>query len=79
MTGLDRSGDVQEVEATAEVVAGQTVSALTSDLPDDCYVALISRGSSNHIPHSDDTVERGTLLTIIGHTDAVREAIDYCT
>ncbi len=79
MTELDRSGDVQEVEVTADAVAGQTVSALASDLPDDCYVALISRGNSNRIPHSDDTVERGDHLTIIGRTDAVREAIDYCT
>ncbi|WP_336002425.1 cation:proton antiporter [Halorientalis halophila] len=79
MTELDRSGDVQEVEVTADAAAGRTVSDLASNLPDGCYVGLISRGDENRIPHADDRIERNDHITIIGRTEAVHGAIDFCT
>nr|WP_282594376.1 cation:proton antiporter [Halorientalis brevis] len=78
MTELDRTGDVQEVEVTAAATAGTTVSELADELPDDCYIALISREDDNRIPHADETIERGDHLTFIGRKPAVREAISYC-
>ena len=78
MTELDRTGDVQEVEVTADATAGSTVSDLADRLPDDCYIALISRDDDNRIPHADDVIERGDHLTFIGRKGAVREAISTC-
>jgi NhaP-type Na+/H+ or K+/H+ antiporter len=79
MTELDREGDVQEVEATADAIVGETVSQLETDLPEDCYLALISRDETNRLPHPQDAIERGDHLTFIGRREAVRKAIDYCT
>ena len=79
MTELDQDGDVQEVEVTAPAHAGKTISELTAELPDGCHLALVSRDHTNRLPHPDDTVEMGDRLTLLGRTEAVREAIDYCT
>ena len=75
MTELDREGDVQEIEVTDGMV-GETVSALRTELPDNCHVALISRNEHNRLPEPSDTIERGDHLTIIGRKEAVREALD---
>jgi NhaP-type Na+/H+ or K+/H+ antiporter/Trk K+ transport system NAD-binding subunit len=77
MTELDRTGDVQEVEVTADDVVGSTISTLTHGLPDDCYLALVSRDDSNRLPEMDETIERGDHLTFIGRKDAVRRAIEH--
>ncbi|AQL43767.1 potassium transporter [Halorientalis sp. IM1011] len=79
MTELDRTGDVQEIEVTAAAAAGRTVADLADDLPEDCYIGLIGRDDENRIPHADDRIERDDHVTIIGRTEAVREAIDYFT
>ena len=79
MTELDRTGDVQEVEVTADGVIDRTIADLAADLPEDCYVGLISRGEENRIPHAEDRVEHGDHVTLIGRKEAVREAIDFCT
>ncbi|RXK51548.1 cation:proton antiporter [Halorientalis pallida] len=79
MTELDRTGDVQEIEVTADDAAGRTVADLTEDLPEDCYVGLISRDDENRIPHAEDRIERGDHVTFIGRKEAVRDAIDFCT
>jgi Trk K+ transport system NAD-binding subunit len=79
MTELDRDGDVQEVEVTADSVVGRTVADLRGDLPDDCHLALISREGTNRLPHGDDRIERGDHLTFIGRRSPVREAIGLCT
>ena len=78
MTELDRTGDVQEVEVDSSEVVGQTVADLTSQLPEDCHLALITRGENNRLPDADDVVETGDHLTFIGRKEAVRRAIDYC-
>lgn len=79
MTELGRTGDVQEVEVTADAIVGETVSDLMDDLPEDCHLALLSRDETNQLPHPEDTIKRGDHLTFIGRTEAVRQAIDYCT
>ncbi|WP_459192252.1 cation:proton antiporter domain-containing protein [Halosimplex sp. J119] len=78
MTELDREGDVQEVEVTTDDVAGETVSELQAQLPDNCHLALITRDTENRLPEPDDRIERGDHLTFIGRKDAVRRARDYC-
>jgi len=79
MTELDRDGDVQEVVVSSEAHAGKTVAELTDELPDGCHLALISRDTTNRLPHRDDTIQRGDHLTFIGRRQAVRDAIEYCT
>jgi NhaP-type Na+/H+ or K+/H+ antiporter len=79
MTELGESGDVQEVEVTNDANVGKTVSELTAELPADCHLALLSRDGVNQLPHSENRIQRGDHLTFIGQTEAVREAIDYCT
>ncbi len=79
MTELGESGDVQEVEVTNEANVGKTVSEVMAELPEDCHLALLSRDGVNQLPHPEDRIQRGDHLTFIGRTEAVREAIDYCT
>ncbi|MFQ3293809.1 MAG: NhaP-type Na+/H+ or K+/H+ antiporter [Halobacteriales archaeon] len=78
MTELDRNGDVQEVEVTADSTVGKTVSDLSEELPEDCHIALISRDESNRLPHPGDVIDRGDHLTFIGRKEAVREAMRFC-
>ena len=79
MTEMGRTGDVQEVEVSTEAIAGETVSELMTELPEDCHLALISRGDVNQLPHPDDTIEFGDHLTFIGRKESVRHAIEHCT
>jgi len=78
MTELDRTGDVQEIEVTADTVVGRTVSELSSELPEDVHLALLSRDGESRIPHADDTLHEGDHITFIGRTGAVSDALDYC-
>lgn len=78
MTELGQSGDVQEIEVTAESLVGTTIGDLQSELPSRCLVALIGRGGENHVPDEDVTLEYGDHVTFLGQTEAVREAIDRC-
>ena len=78
MTELDRTGDVQEIEVTADTVVGRTVSELSSELPEDVHLALLSRDGESRIPHADDTLQKGDHITFIGRTGAVSDALDYC-
>jgi Trk K+ transport system NAD-binding subunit len=78
MSELDRDGDVQEVEVSSEVIAGETIADLRADLPDDVHVALITRDHANRLPHADDRIELGDHLTFIGRKASVRQALTYC-
>jgi Trk K+ transport system NAD-binding subunit len=42
-------------------------------------IALLSRDGDNRMPHHDEQVYEGDHVTFIVRTEAVREAIDYCT
>jgi NhaP-type Na+/H+ or K+/H+ antiporter/K+/H+ antiporter YhaU regulatory subunit KhtT len=76
MTELEQSGDVQEVEVTDERLVGRTIRELNQELPSGCMIALFTRNEENTIPDPDQEIEFGDHLTVIGRTDAVREALD---
>lgn len=78
MSELGRSGDVQEIEVTAERLVGKTIGELDGDLPEGVLIALVSRESDSQIPESDWRVDRGDHLTFVGRREAVREAIEQC-
>ena len=78
MSELGRSGDVQEIEVTADRLVGKTIGELDGDLPDGVLIALVSREGDSQIPESDWRVDRGDHLTFVGRREAVREAIEQC-
>ena len=78
MSELGRTGDVQEIEVTAENLVGKTISDLDENLPEGVLVALISRDGESQIPDPDLTIEYGDHLTFLGRHDAVHEAIERC-
>ena len=78
MTELGRTGDVQEVEVTADSIVGRTVAELDADLPDGCIIAMVSRDGDNRVPDEEFVLERGDHLTFLGRRDSVREAIEWC-
>jgi NhaP-type Na+/H+ or K+/H+ antiporter len=75
MTELGRSGDVQEIEITAEDVVGRTIEELGSDLPDGCLIALVGRNGNNQVPNGEFTLEHGDHITVLGRQEAVSEAL----
>ena len=78
MTELGRSGDVQEVEVTADAVIGRTVADLDAEIPSSCIIAMVSRDEENLVPSEDFVIEAGDHITFLGRREAVREAIDMC-
>jgi len=78
MTEIGRSGDVQEIEVTAEDLVGRTIGELDEHLPNGCIIALVGRDGENSVPSEDFTLQSGDHLTFLGRKEAVREAIDRC-
>ncbi|MDY6819741.1 MAG: cation:proton antiporter [Halobacteriales archaeon] len=78
MTELGRSGDVQEIEVTAEDLIGRTVAELDDELPNGCIIALVSRNGDSQVPEQEFTLQAGDHITFLGRKDAVRDAIDRC-
>lgn len=78
MTELGRTGDVQEIEVTADRLIGKTIAELDTELPDGVLVALVSRDGSSQLPDPDHTLRQGDHLTFVGRREAVRDAIDQC-
>ncbi|MFB6077664.1 MAG: cation:proton antiporter [Halarchaeum sp.] len=78
MTEIGRSGDVQEIEVTAEDLVGRTIGELDEHLPNGCIIALVGRDGENSVPSEDFTLQAGDHLTFLGRKEAVREAIDRC-
>ncbi|WP_136718067.1 cation:proton antiporter domain-containing protein [Halorientalis salina] len=76
MTDLDRVGDVQEVELTAERFADYTVRELRLELPEDCLIALVDHDDGIEVPEPDMALELGDRITILGQRESVREAMD---
>ncbi|KAB1187368.1 MULTISPECIES: cation:proton antiporter [Haloferax] len=74
MGEIGRSGDVQEVEVTAESLIGRTIREVGPELPSGCLVALVSRNGDTNVPDADFTLQEGDRITIIGGRDAVRTA-----
>ncbi len=78
MTELGRTGDVQEIEVTADTLVGKSIGELDENLPEGVLVALISREGESKIPEPDLTIQYGDHLTFLGRHDAVHEAIERC-
>ena len=78
MTELGRTGDVQEIEVTADHLIGQTINDLDQELPDGVLVALVSRGSDSQLPEPEMRLQHGDHLTFVGRRDVVHEAIERC-
>jgi Trk K+ transport system NAD-binding subunit len=74
MGEIGRSGDVQEVEVTAEELVGRTIREVGPELPSGCLVALVSRNGDTNVPDADFTLQQGDRITIIGGREAVRDA-----
>ena len=78
MTEIGRSGDVQEIEITAEDLVGRTIRDLDRELPGGCIIALVSRGGESQVPDEDFELEYGDHITVLGRREAVRDAIRRC-
>ncbi|SDD00180.1 cation:proton antiporter [Natrinema hispanicum] len=78
MSELGRSGDVQEIEVTDENLVGKRVVDVGDQLPSGVLIALVSRNGTNEVPSADVELQKGDHITLIGRTDAVREAIEQC-
>ena len=76
MTELGRTGDVQEIEVTADDLAGRTISDLDGELPEGCLIALVGRNGDNRVPEQTFRLERGDHLTVLGRKDAVSTAVE---
>lgn len=78
MTELGRTGDVQEIEVTAEKLVDTSISDLDHELPDGVLIALVSRNSKSQVPDPDLVLQYGDHLTFVGWRDAVYEALERC-
>ncbi|WP_137284311.1 cation:proton antiporter domain-containing protein [Halorussus salinisoli] len=78
MTELGRSGDVQEIEVTADDLVGKTISELDDELPNGVLIALVGRDGNSEVPEEDFTLQNGDHITFLGRKEAVWEAIDRC-
>jgi NhaP-type Na+/H+ or K+/H+ antiporter len=74
MTELGRSGDVQEVEVTAEHLDGTPIAELGGAIPESCLVALVARDGETHVPDGEFELRCGDRLTLVGGNDAVETA-----
>lgn len=78
MTELGRSGDVQEIEVTADELVGMSIHDLDQEFPDGVLIALVGRDGEAQMPNPDFTLQHGDHITFLGRTEAVREAIKQC-
>ncbi|MFB6123438.1 MAG: cation:proton antiporter [Haloferacaceae archaeon] len=77
MSEIGRTGDVQEIEVTADYLVGETIREIGPQLPEGCLITLVARDGEMLVPSADFTLERGDRITIIGGRDAVREAMKF--
>jgi NhaP-type Na+/H+ or K+/H+ antiporter/K+/H+ antiporter YhaU regulatory subunit KhtT len=78
MGEIGRSGDVQEIEVTAEELVGRTVREVGPELPGGVLIALVARNGQTQVPAADFTLEEGDRITLIGNREDVREAMTFC-
>ncbi|MEF8800385.1 MAG: cation:proton antiporter [Halolamina sp.] len=77
MGEIGQSGDVQEIEVTAESLVGKTIEELDPELPDGCLIALVGRDEETTVPEPKYTLQRGDRITFIGRNEAVRDAMEW--
>jgi NhaP-type Na+/H+ or K+/H+ antiporter len=78
ISGLGETGDVQEIEVTADELVGRTVREVGPELPGGVLIALVSRNGTAQVPDADYTLEEGDRITLLGGHDDVREAMTFC-
>jgi len=77
MGELGKSGDVQEIEVTADELVGRPVQEIGPELPSGVLIALVARDGETTVPHAEFTLEAGDRITILGDREAVREAMTF--
>ncbi|RDI72127.1 cation:proton antiporter domain-containing protein [Halopelagius longus] len=77
MGEVGHTGDIQEVELTAEEHIGRTVREVGPELPGDCLIALVARDGDTRVPNADFTLQKGDRITVMGANESVREALQY--
>jgi NhaP-type Na+/H+ or K+/H+ antiporter len=77
MSEIGRSGDVQEIDVTADYLVGESIREIGPQLPESCLIALVARDGETMVPSADFTLEHGDRITIIGDREAVREAMEF--
>jgi NhaP-type Na+/H+ or K+/H+ antiporter len=75
MGEVGHTGDIQEIDVTAEELVGLTVREVGPKLPDGCLIALVARDGETCVPNADFALQRGDRITVIGANEAVREAL----
>jgi Trk K+ transport system NAD-binding subunit len=78
VSGIGETGDVQEIEVTADELTGRAVREVGPKLPEGCLIALVARDGRVEVPDADFVLERGDRITLIGDREAVREAMRFC-
>ncbi len=78
ISGIGETGDVQEIEVTADELIGRSVREVGPELPGACLIALVARDGEVEVPDADLVLERGDRITLIGDREAVREAMRFC-
>jgi NhaP-type Na+/H+ or K+/H+ antiporter len=78
MTGVGRTGDVQEIEVGNEEIVGKSVEEVGPMLPDACLIALVSRDGETKVPTADFVIEQDDKLTLLGQRTPVREGMKLC-
>jgi NhaP-type Na+/H+ or K+/H+ antiporter len=76
-SGLGETGDVQEVEVTAEEFIGRPVREVGPELPG-CLIALVARDGEVEVPEAETTLQRGDRITLLGDRESVRKAMTLC-
>ncbi len=66
-----------EVQIDAEdPAAGRPIHEIASSLPAECILVSISRGGKTIIPHGDNTIMAGDLLTVFATSSAIRPMME---
>ncbi len=76
MNEIGRTGDVQEIEVTAEGLVGKTIAELNAEIPDGCIVGLLTHSDGKaEVPTGDHILAEGDRITFIGQVAAVDRAV----
>jgi NhaP-type Na+/H+ or K+/H+ antiporter len=78
MTDVSRFGDVQEIEVTNHDLIGKEVREIGPMLPENCLIALVSRGDEVQVPTADYVIEENDHVTLLGQRESVRNGMDLC-
>ncbi|MFW6018336.1 MAG: cation:proton antiporter [Halapricum sp.] len=75
MTDIGDSHDIQQVAVTADDVIGKSIRELRDVIPGGCLVAEVGYGDDARVPGPDHRFEEGEVVTFLGSTEAVSEAL----